>query len=106
MTSRYIAPEIAGNAAAAHSGQPGSEADWVAVVEDLPVTLALEVGRRQISIRDLLMLTVGSVIELDRAATDAMDVFMNGRRFAQGEVISINGKCGLRLVGSGASRSL
>lgn len=75
-----------------------SDEDWVAVVEGLPVTLAMEVGRRQITIRELLQLNVGSVIELDRGTKDVLDVFVNGKLLAYGEAIAVNGKCGLRVI--------
>ncbi len=65
---------------------------------DLPVTLALEVGRTQIPIRGLLQLTAGSVIELDREVGDAFDVLVNGRLLAFGEAVMVNDKCGVRLT--------
>jgi len=65
---------------------------------DLPVTLALEVGRTRIPIRGLLQLTAGSVIELDREVGDAFDVLVNGRLLAHGEAVMVNDKCGVRLT--------
>ena len=65
---------------------------------DVPVTLAMEVGRTRISIRNLLQLNQGSVVELDRAAGEPLDVFVNGTLVAHGEVVVINEKFGIRLT--------
>lgn len=68
------------------------------VILDVPVTLAMEVGRTRVSIRNLLQLNQGSVIELDRAAGEPLDVFVNGTLVAHGEVVVINEKFGIRLT--------
>jgi flagellar motor switch protein FliN/FliY len=68
------------------------------VVLDIPVTLSLEVGRSHISIRDLLQLNQGSVIELDRGAGEPFDVYVNGMLIAHGEVVVVNEKFGIRLT--------
>lgn len=68
------------------------------VVLDIPVTLSLEVGRSPISIRDLLALNQGSVIELERATSDPFDVYCNGTLIAHGEVVVVNDKFGIRLT--------
>ncbi len=68
------------------------------VILDVPVTLAMEVGRTRISIRNLLQLNQGSVVELDRAAGEPLDVFVNGALVAHGEVVVINDKFGIRLT--------
>ncbi len=68
------------------------------VILDVPVTLAMEVGRTRISIRNLLQLNQGSVVELDRAAGEPLDVFVNGTLVAHGEVVVINEKFGIRLT--------
>jgi flagellar motor switch protein FliN/FliY len=68
------------------------------VILDVPVTLAMEVGRTRISIRNLLQLNQGSVVELDRAAGEPLDVFVNGTLVAHGEVVVINDKFGIRLT--------
>lgn len=68
------------------------------VILDVPVTLAMEVGRTRISIRNLLQLNQGSVVELDRSAGEALDVFVNGTLVAHGEVVVINEKFGIRLT--------
>ena len=68
------------------------------VVLDIPVTLSMEVGRSRISIRNLLQLNQGSVVELDRAAGEPLDVFVNGTLVAHGEVVVVNEKFGIRLT--------
>ena len=68
------------------------------VILDIPVTLSMEVGRSTISIRNLMQLNQGSVVELDRAAGEPLDVFVNGTLVAHGEVVVINEKFGIRLT--------
>src|ERR1700753_2607618 len=68
------------------------------VVLDIPVTLSIEVGRSRISIRNLLQLNQGSVVELDRGTGEALDVFVNGTLIAHGEVVVVNEKFGIRLT--------
>jgi flagellar motor switch protein FliN/FliY len=68
------------------------------VVLDIPVTMSLEVGRSHISIRNLLQLNQGSVIELDRATGEPFDVYVNGTLVAHGEVVVVNEKFGIRLT--------
>ena len=68
------------------------------VVLDIPVTLSMEVGRRRMTIRDLLKLSQGSVLELDRDVGAPMDVMVNGTLIAQGEVVVVNDRFGIRLT--------
>jgi len=68
------------------------------VILDVPVTLSMEVGRTRIPIRNLLQLNQGSVVELERAAGEALDVFVNGTLIAHGEVVVVNEKFGIRLT--------
>ncbi|MCP4078399.1 MAG: flagellar motor switch protein FliN [Gammaproteobacteria bacterium] len=68
------------------------------VVLDIPVTIAMEIGRAKISIRNLLQLNQGSVVELDRLAGEPMDVLVNGTLVAHGEVVVVNEKFGIRLT--------
>ncbi len=65
---------------------------------DIPVTISMEVGRSVISIRNLLQLNQGSVVELDRVAGEPLDVLVNGTLIAHGEVVVINDKFGIRLT--------
>ena len=68
------------------------------VILDVPVTLSMEVGRARIPIRNLLQLNPGSVVELERAAGEPLDVYANGTLIAHGEVVVINEKFGIRLT--------
>jgi flagellar motor switch protein FliN/FliY len=68
------------------------------MVLELPVTISMEIGRTKISIRNLLQLSQGSVIELDRLAGEAMDVLVNDTLIAHGEVVVVNDKFGIRLT--------
>ena len=65
---------------------------------DVKLTLTLEVGRARISVRDLLALAPGSVVELDRKAGEPLDLYVNGVLFARGEVVIVNESFGLRLT--------
>ncbi|MCW3173608.1 flagellar motor switch protein FliN [Shewanella subflava] len=65
---------------------------------DIPVTISMEVGRSFISIRNLLQLNQGSVVELDRVAGEPLDVMVNGTLIAHGEVVVVNDKFGIRLT--------
>ena len=79
-------------AAAPVAGEPSLE-----VIQDIPVTLSMEIGRSRISIESLLQLAKGSVVELDRMAGEPLDVLVNGTLVARGEVVVVNDKFGVRL---------
>ncbi len=68
------------------------------VILDIPVTLSMEVGGTEITIRNLLQLNQGSVVELDRLAGEPLDVLVNGTLIAHGEVVVVNEKFGIRLT--------
>ena len=68
------------------------------VILDVPVTLSLEVGRAQMSVGNLLRLSQGSVVELDRGAGEPLDVLVNGALVAHGEIVVVNDKFGIRLT--------
>lgn len=68
------------------------------MILDIPVHLSVELGRTRISIRNLLQLAHGSVVELDALAGEPMDVLVNGTLIAQGEVVVVNDKFGIRLT--------
>lgn len=65
---------------------------------DIPVVLAVEIGSTHMSIRNLLQLNQGSVVELDRLAGEPLDVLINGTLIAHGEVVVVNEKFGIRLT--------
>ncbi|MBC7781776.1 MAG: flagellar motor switch protein FliN [Proteobacteria bacterium] len=68
------------------------------LILDIPVTITVELGRTKIQIRNLLQLAQGSVIELDGMAGEPMTVLVNGCLIAQGEVVVVNEKFGIRLT--------
>jgi flagellar motor switch protein FliN len=78
----------------AATGAPGR----IDMILDIPVQLTVELGRTKIPIRNLLQLAQGSVVELDRLAGEPMDVLVNGCLIAQGEVVVVNDKFGIRLT--------
>ena len=65
---------------------------------DISVSLSVEIGKTDLSIRNLLQLNQGSVVELDRLAGEALDVLVNGTLVAHGEVVVVNEKFGIRLT--------
>jgi flagellar motor switch protein FliN/FliY len=80
-------------------GQPLQQGDVnLDVILDVSVTMSMEVGRVRIPIRNLLQLNQGSVVELDRAAGEPLDVYVNGTLVAHGEVVVVNEKFGVRLT--------
>ena len=68
------------------------------VILDIPISIALQIGSAKISIRNLLKLNQGSVVELDRLAGEPLDVLVNGTLIAHGEVVVVNEKYGIRLT--------
>jgi len=79
---------------AAPSGAPSD----IDLILDIPVQLTVELGRTKIPIRHILQLAQGSVVELDGLAGEPMDVLVNGCLIAQGEVVVVNDKFGIRLT--------
>jgi len=92
VASPAIFKELAGNT------QPGSLANDIDFILDIPVLLTVELGRTKIAIKNLLQLAQGSVVELDGMAGEPMDVLVNGCLIAQGEVVVVNDKFGVRLT--------
>ncbi|HED13564.1 MAG TPA: flagellar motor switch protein FliN [Gammaproteobacteria bacterium] len=78
-----------------HEEENSSQLD---IILEIPVTISLEIGRTAISIRNLLQLNQGSVVELDRLAGEPLDVMVNGCLVAHGEVVMVNEKFGIRLT--------
>ena len=76
----------------------GPDSPDLDVILDIPVRISMEVGNTQISIRNLLQLNQGSVIELDRLAGEPLDVLVNGTLIAHGEVVVVNEKFGIRMT--------
>ena len=79
------------------SGTRGQGAELDSIL-DIPITLSVEIGKSRLSIRNLLQLNQGSVVELDRMAGEPLDVLINGMLVAHGEVVVVNDKMGIRLT--------
>ncbi|MCB1907756.1 MAG: flagellar motor switch protein FliN [Rhodocyclaceae bacterium] len=80
------------------SGKGSGSLNDFDMIMDIPVQLTVELGRTKLSIRNLLQLAHGSVVELDGLAGEPMDVLVNGTLIAQGEVVVVNDKFGIRLT--------
>jgi flagellar motor switch protein FliN/FliY len=85
-----LAPEVA--------GLPPEATRNLELVMDIPIQLTVELGRTRMPIRNLLQLAQGSVVELNELAGEPLDVFVNGCLVAQGEVVVVNEKFGIRLT--------
>ncbi len=77
---------------------PASQRTDLDMILDIPVQLTVQLGRTKIAIKNLLQLAQGSVVELDGMAGEPMDVLVNGCLIAQGEVVVVNDKFGIRLT--------
>lgn len=90
---------LSGNADRAFSSASGDEAITdINRILDIPVQLSVELGRTKVPIKHILQLGQGSVVELDALAGEPMDVLVNGYLIAQGEVVVVNDKFGIRLT--------
>ncbi len=94
---------LEGDAFASAQGQAAAAAAGAAIndisrVLDIPVQLSVELGRTRVPIKYILQLAQGSVVELDALAGEPMDVLVNGYLIAQGEVVVVNDKFGIRLT--------
>lgn len=77
------------------------------VLLDIPLSISVELGKSKCYVKDLLNLTVGSIVELDRLAGDPVDILVNGKIFAKGEVVVIDENFGVRIqevLGKGKGR--
>lgn len=94
-SASHLFPNLSGQAGkSAHDGK-GND---IEMLMDIPVQLTVELGRTRIPIKHILQLAQGSVIELDALAGEPMDVLVNGCLIAQGEVVVVNEKFGIRLT--------
>ncbi len=80
------------------SGPAGNTGNDLNMILDIPVQLTVELGRTRIPIKHILQLAQGSVVELETMAGEPMDVLVNGYLIAQGEVVVVNDKFGIRLT--------
>ncbi len=83
--------------AGVQADQPAADVNLDLVLE-VPVTVSLQVGSTDISIRDLVQLVEGSVVALDRDSTEPLDVLVNGTLIAHGEIVVVDGAFGVRLT--------
>jgi flagellar motor switch protein FliN/FliY len=90
-----VTPATFANFSAAPTGPAGNDLNMIL---DIPVQLTVELGRTRIPIKNILQLAQGSVVELDALAGEPMDVLVNGFLIAQGEVVVVNDKFGIRLT--------
>lgn len=80
------------------AGATGAPVQDIQMVLDIPVQLSVELGRTRVPIKYILQLAQGSIVELDALAGEPMDVLINGYLIAQGEVVVVNDKFGIRLT--------
>lgn len=80
------------------SAEHSATARELDMIMDIPVKLNVDLGRTRITIKQLLELTQGSVVELDGLAGDPMDILINGYLVAQGEVVVVDNKYGIRII--------
>jgi flagellar motor switch protein FliN len=92
-----VAPAQFANFGAGTTGAAGAGND-IGMILDIPVQLTVELGRTRIPIKNILQLAQGSVVELETLAGEPMDVLVNGYLIAQGEVVVVNDKFGIRLT--------
>lgn len=91
---------LSGDASSPYSSMGGADVpvNDINMVLDIPVQLSVELGRTKVPIKYILQLAQGSVVELDALAGEPMDVLVNGYLIAQGEVVVVNDKFGIRLT--------
>ena len=93
--AEQVAPASFTNFAATTASTAGND---INMILDIPVQLTVELGRTRIPIKHILQLAQGSVVELEALAGEPMDVLVNGYLIAQGEVVVVNDKFGIRLT--------
>ncbi|WP_269633775.1 flagellar motor switch protein FliN [Pelomonas sp. BJYL3] len=93
--TEQVAPASFANFSPTPGNMPGQD---INMILDIPVQLTVELGRTRIPIKNILQLAQGSVVELDALAGEPMDVLVNGYLIAQGEVVVVNDKFGIRLT--------
>jgi flagellar motor switch protein FliN/FliY len=95
VQSEQVAPASFANFSPTAATSAGND---INMILDIPVQLTVELGRTRIPIKHILQLAQGSVVELDALAGEPMDVLVNGYLIAQGEVVVVNDKFGIRLT--------
>ena len=97
-TNPFHSPQDAAGEATRGNGSVGQGDVTLDLIMDVGVNVTLEVGRTKLAVRDLLQLTQGAILELDRLAGEPLDVLVNGVRGARGEVVVVNDRFGVRLT--------
>jgi flagellar motor switch protein FliN/FliY len=95
VAAEQVAPASFTNFTPTTSNAAGND---IGMILDIPVQLTVELGRTRIPIKHILQLAQGSVVELETLAGEPMDVLVNGYLIAQGEVVVVNDKFGIRLT--------
>ena len=98
LAAECVAPAEFAKFAPTGAGLPGGAGNDLNMILDIPVQLTVELGRTRIPIKQILQLGQGSVVELETMAGEPMDVLVNGFLIAQGEVVVVNDKFGIRLT--------
>ena len=98
FAAESVAPAAFTKFAPTPAGLPGGAGNDLNMILDIPVQLTVELGRTRIPIKHILQLGQGSVVELETMAGEPMDVLVNGFLIAQGEVVVVNDKFGIRLT--------
>lgn len=89
---------VEGGAAAGGAQKPKGQVQSLDFILDIPLKLTVELGRSKMTIRDILQLTQGSVVELSKFAGEPLEVLVNEKLIARGEVVVVNEKFGVRLT--------
>lgn len=89
--------ELSGASTAADAGSAGGKID-LDLLMDVQVTLSVEIGRTRLPIKNLLTLSQGSIVSLERGVNEPLDLMVNGTLIARGEVVESGGQFGLRLI--------
>jgi flagellar motor switch protein FliN/FliY len=99
MSDMNEAPMLADGLNAVNGGQN------FRLLADIPVRMSVEVGSTSLRLAEIMDLAEGSVVELDRAADELLDIMVNGTLIARGEVVTVNGRYGIRVVEIAATDS-
>ncbi|MEZ3500097.1 flagellar motor switch protein FliN [Pantoea sp. KPR_PJ] len=96
--SEQISAEASGDAVSAKNAQTLNLSDDLNLVLDIPVKMTVELGRTKMTIKELLRLSQGSVVPLEGLAGEPLDILINGYLIAQGEVVVVSDKFGVRIT--------
>jgi len=98
MSDTFSEPRFDAELSAEPSTDEGLSDHDLALVLDVPVELSVEIGRTTMTIREALAIAPGTIVALDRTAGEPIDLLVNGRRIARGEVVAIDEEFGLRVT--------